>query len=215
MCGSYIYQASSPLSHSGCGVYGQLLPVLETRETATTMQMGSALGRIADIGLPDATKQRALALARRGRGRRRCERRRATGRHLGAIHNRFQGCCEVLESLGMVAKALGKTLPSTAQNVVWFFFARERLRGLLQAPTELHDLIGPACDTATNSASLLLRVTPPCRELCLETAPPLSLKRYPVIDLRVSGSAAKSLSTQPVSLLRRSSPGSQYVMPSL
>ena len=31
----------------------------------------------------------------------------------------------------------------------------------------------------------------------------------------MSGSAAKSLSTQPVSLLRRSSPGSQYVMPSL
>jgi hypothetical protein len=72
-----------------------------------------------------------------------------------------------------------------------------------------------ACDAATNSVSALLRVTPPCRELRHETAPSLSLKRYLVIDLRVSGCAAKSLSTQPVSLLRRSSPGSQYVMPSL
>ena len=69
--------------------------------------------------------------------------------------------------------------------------------------------------TISVSASALLRVTPPCRELRHETAPPFRLKRYPVIDLRVSGSAAKSLSTHPVSLLRRPSPGSQYVMPSL
>ena len=71
-----------------------------------------------------------------------------------------------------------------------------------------------ACDAATNSVSALLRVTPPCRELRHETAPSLSLKRYLVIDLRVSGCAAKSLSTQPVSLLRSSDAGSQYAMSS-
>jgi hypothetical protein len=49
-----------------------------------------------------------------------------------------------------------------------------------------------ACDAATNSASALLRVTPPCRELRHDPAPPLRLKRYPIIDLSVSGSAAKS-----------------------
>jgi hypothetical protein len=78
----------------------------------------------------------------RGRGRGRGERGRATGRYLGAVHNRFQRFCEKLEALGMVAKALGKALPRFAQTLARVLVGRHRSRGLLKAPIELRDLLG-------------------------------------------------------------------------
>ncbi len=57
----------------------------------------------------------------------------------------------------------------------------------------------PAWLAATNSVSLLFRVTPPCRLACRddlqEIAPSFQDIKYPVIDFRVSGSLPKSLFT--------------------
>eukprot|EP00961_Rhodomonas_salina_P082576 1109815-Rhodomonas_salina.1 len=50
---------------------------------------------------------------------------------------------------------------------------------------------------ATNSASAELRVVHACRFAFQETGPQLRLMTYPVTDLSVSLSAAKSESTQP------------------
>jgi hypothetical protein len=82
------------------------------------------------------------ASGRRASGRGSGELGRATGWHLGAIHNRFQRFCEKLKALSMVAKALGKALPRIAQTVAHVLAARHRYRGLLQALIELRDLLG-------------------------------------------------------------------------
>eukprot|EP00961_Rhodomonas_salina_P059043 793114-Rhodomonas_salina.1 len=61
---------------------------------------------------------------------------------------------------------------------------------------------------ATNSASAELRVVHACLFAFRATGPLFKLTTYPVTERRVSGSAAKSESTQPMRTFRRSAPGS-------